>query len=235
MNSKPIIFSAPMIHALLDGRKTQTRRIVREPMQTALRRDDPNGEIDGGELWRRRCPYGKPGDLLWVRETCRAKEHTDAEARKDTFGVADRLGWEMPAFGLGGVLFEADGRFEPMKNTREASEAWLDLYHYGGKKPGRDLRGKTVPPIHMPRWASRLTLRITDVRVQRLSDMSSLDAKAEGAMHWAMADGFHASFAELWDHLHGRGAYATDPWVWALTFEVIKSNVDDVLRTKEAA
>lgn len=228
----PILFSAPMVRALLDGRKTQTRRIVKIPDRldaAAAWRDAglgagdylkaPNRATDDlahGEVVERvRCPYGDIGDLLWVRETCRADELTD---------------------GNDGVRYAADDSWQSIANTEAAAEAWVELNHYRGK------RGLPVPGIHMPRWASRLTIELTDVRVERLQSITETDAKAEGAATLAMDDegrfyesdaGTHRTgFAGLWQHINGErdgAGWDVNPWVWALTFRVHKANVDTVL------
>jgi len=213
----PILFSGPMVRALLDGRKTQTRRVMKPgppPCQ-----DGVTPYLNG--LWRYKgvvyedgvgetCPFGKPGDLLYVRETCRASELPD---------------------GRDGVFFNADDKFIQIKDTSKAADEWSELFGY------RHERGATVPSIHMPRWASRLTLRITDVRVERLQDISEADAAAEGCTgdcHIgylpAYQEGPHSyEFAQLWESINGSGAWDANPWVWVVYFEVIRANVDDVL------
>jgi len=172
MKERPILFSAPMVQALLDSRKTQTRRVVKpqpdwefpEPMcsETA---EGWQGPIDlstwaesaDPEMEARRCPYGRPGDRLWVRETCRGEELPD---------------------GQDGVRYLADGGFRPIENSAEASIDWLKLHTYRGHH-GK-LAGPKVPGIHMPRWASRILLEITDVRVERLNAISEADSIIEG-------------------------------------------------------
>lgn len=232
-----------MVRAILDGTKTQTRRVVKLPHDNPLGRWEPTtfGGPDGGRtkagetiplqggIWHTRtgdslgCPYGQPGDRLWVRETCRAYELSDTDARTDRFGVIERLGLECPPYGLDGVLYSADGAFREIANTREAADAWSELHAYRGK------RGATVPQIHMPRWASRITLEITGVRVERLQDISEADAKAEGAppshpsidvvsREFGYADFPRSWFAQLWDQINGAGSWDANPWVWCLTF-----------------
>lgn len=178
MKERPILFSGPMVRALLAGTKTQTRRVmkVQPPADgyelatcistTGDRRDEGRQHwlkrdgyrvLDGSQPYFS-CPYGQPGDRLWVRETCRADELPD---------------------GLDGVRYLADDHFEPIKNTEGAADQWVSMHHYRGGNGG-GLIGPTVPPIHMPRWASRITLDITAVRVERLQDISEADAVAEG-------------------------------------------------------
>jgi hypothetical protein len=169
----------------------------------------------GLRWWR--CPYGQPGDKLWVREA-----------------FADVNTSSGP-----GIGYRADGGFYQPE---------YDGPDYGGgpsydydKYPGRytmwfdDLMAgapdhKWRPSIHMPRWASRLTLEVTDVRVQRLQDISEEDARAEGVE--CDSDGWRDylmpatqcaptasdSYLTLWNSLHGEGAWAANPWVWAVSF-----------------
>jgi len=206
MTDRPIIFSAPMIHALLDGRKTQTRRILKPRKKWRDRGyTHLDMEVLVDELWwwdglrdnigaSAPIPYA-PGDRLWVREAVRF------DARHD---VVEPLG----AHGL--VWYEADG---PVNwPEREGSP------------------GKLRPSIHMPRWASRLTLTVTDVRVQRLQDISEDDMRAEG-MHgnaggaWG-CEGLVEDFTDLWDTIHGEGAWDRNDWVAAITFTVARRNID---------
>lgn len=237
MKERPILFSAPMVRAILAGTKTQTRRAIK-----THRRDDSFVCVDHGAGWwpyrsedgesevmsdsceyPYTCPYGVPGDRLWVRETCRAHELTDKEAEADTFGVMERKGLECPLYGLDGVIYKADGAFREIGNTREASDLWAELNAYRGKS------GATVPPIHMPRWASRITLEITDVRVERLQEISQADAIAEGAppshptidnvsRQYGHEDFSRSWYAQLWDQINGAGSWDANPWVWALSF-----------------
>ena len=195
MKERPIIFSAPMVRAILAGAKTQTRRIVK-PLHMAT--------VDAEQFpILALCPYGSPGDRLWVRETCRAEAIDDE--------------------GLCGVRYVADGQFMPIANTREASDRWVQLYSYRG------MEGATVPPIHMPRWASRITLEIADVRVERLQDISGMDAKREGVSvpayipkDGADLDYARRGFRRLWEEIHGGGAWEKTPWVWVLEFKKLE-------------
>jgi len=238
---RPILMSAPMVRAILAGSKSQTRRTVKPPAgyrcPDAMKHwTDVNFE-DGRPVWLVRgdagafkwipCPYGQPGDRLWVRETCRAHELTDDEARNDTYKVMEHLGLESPLFGLDGVIYVADGAFRKIENSIEAAEKWGDLHNYGGNK------GATVPSIHMPRWASRITLEITGVRVERLQDISEADAQAEGVQ--CDTDGWfdylmpqsqscvnaRDSYATLWDRINGPGSWDANPFVWVVEFRRI--------------
>jgi hypothetical protein len=195
MKERPILFSAPMVRALLDGSKTQTRRVVK-----------PQPSILAGELlcWKDNaltddqmaalCPYGQPGDRLWVRESWHQRG-------KFVFALpdSDKRSW------LG---------------TREIA------YSADAKRPGHDWRSR--PSIHMPRWASRITLEITEVRVERLQDISEDDALAEGCSSTAIVHedgedytGHYASeeYQDLWESINGPGSWDTNPWVWAVSFK----------------
>lgn len=209
MKSRPILFSAHMVQAVLAGAKTQTRRPI-NPQPVAVR-----GEVGslrwGGQHWHpselaRCCRYGHIGDQLYVRETWRT--HTGHDGVKPS---------EIPAGAP--IQYLADGDH------------------------GLQLAGDTRASIHMPRWASRITLEIADVRVQALQDISDDDAIAEGiealaVPSWSTAgrrwrnylgtaaylDGFErptSSFATLWDSIHGAGAWDANPFVWALTLKRI--------------
>lgn len=208
MKERPIIFHAEMVRAILAGRKTQTRRIVK-PLHMAT--------VDAEQFpILAMCPYGSPGGRLWVGETCRAE------------AIGDE--------GLCGVRYVADGQFMPIANTREASDRWVQLYW------SRGMEGATVPPIHMPQWASRITLEITGVRVERLQEISEADAIAEGidgafveggrywrnyslsdaeAMCAPMLNFPTESYRTLWESINGPGSWDANPFVWVVTFRRI--------------
>lgn len=185
MTLLPISFSGPMVRAILDGRKQQTRRLAWQ------------GDGSRAATWQRM----KPGDALWVREAVRAEERAD---------------------GMDGVRYAADDAWRPIANTPEASARWIDLR--GTIRPD----AKTGPwrwPRFMPRWASRLSLTITNVRMQRLREITEADAMAEGATPILVPpDGGSAPHVEgfrvLWETLHGEGAWDANPEVVALSFLV---------------
>lgn len=189
VKERPILFSGPMVLAILDGRKTQTRRTVQLrhiPSGTrTLRWENQTAE----ELLHvARCPYGVPGDRLWVKETHQ---------------YIKRYG-----------------------ERGELSECWESQCE--GDRPDRIEYAATVkdgehPPkwrssIHMHRWASRLTLEIVNVRVERLRDISEADAIEEGLQNEPETCGRKRSavsrFAELWESIHGQGSWTANPWVW---------------------
>jgi len=214
MKERPILFSGPMVRAILAGHKTQTRRLVKVG-DTIEERDDGTrwpyfttwAHGDDGSPWAA-CPYGEPGDRLWVRETWAAR--TDVDALKD------------PDKARHYAMYRADDAGSPTDPNN-----WHD---YGGK---------WRPSIHMPRWVSRLTLAVTAVRVERLQEISEDDAQAEGVDRYAAACDHprfgcdeigclgvthRASYAALWDDINGdRAAWASNPWVWVVEFGRVQS------------
>ena len=181
MKERPILFSAPMVRALLAGTKTQTRRIIK-PQHLAFFNQDAAAMLSD---WNERpLPYGQPGDRLWVRET---------------FGH-----------------FECNQHFKPGCNVYYRADGnCLEL------EPWR-------PSIHMPRWASRITLEITSVRVERLQDISEADAQAEGApfelgelerLILGAKAKYRSGFCRLWQSINGPGSWDANPWVWVVEFQ----------------
>lgn len=189
MKERPILFSTPMVRATLEGRKTQTRRIMKPQPQKNI-----NFPVVGQYL-QKPCPYGVPDDHLWVRET-----------------------WS-PAFkrtkSNSGVIYRADYGFR-----KDLSEYYINH--------------KWRPSIFMPRWASRITLENTEVRVQRLQDITEEDAKSEGvkdnhgvfhqSIQSQIDNVYRRNFAVLWDEINAKRGFPWDsnPWVWAITFKRVK-------------
>lgn len=210
-----------MVRALLDNRKTQTRRIVK-PQPTMHEAGDctiggNRGPIDYlmREIYPQYMARFRKGDRLWVRENLWLygrwrQEGTTAKGRpSQTLDLIGKV-----------VAFEKPA----------------DIAYYGGKA-GFAFR----PGIHMPRWASRLTLTVTDVRVQRLQEIDEADAIAEGIeaataphegwQHYGERDGLPGiiavdSYRTLWDSINGAGAWKANPWVVAVTFTVERRNID---------
>lgn len=193
IKERPILFSGAMVRAILDGRKTVTRRVVKPARLELLDAAAQAGECmplgsdrqDWGYI-ADLCPYGKPGDQLWVRETC--------------FINGPGKGSE--------VIYKSD----PLPNW-EGEET--------------DIRWR--PSIHMPRWASRIQLEITSVRVERLQDISEQQAMAEGvdgkesesakSQGWCMKP--IAAFRFLWRSINGPESWQANPWVWVVEFHRI--------------
>ena len=200
MKSRPILFSAPMVRALLAGTKTQTRRPLREgawldPKEGVIRMCSVGNGVTGFQSVA--CPYGVPGDQLWVREQF-----------------------------AGSIAYERHGY--PLRE-------WGNKIWYcadGEPRSGQWTRPR--PSIHMPRSLSRITLELTDVRVERLQDISEADALAEGVTpKWEPGcsgrlmeaiGGFSfrpaaSAYADLWEQINGAGSWDANPWVWCLSFK----------------
>ena len=212
IKERPILFSAPMVRAILEGRKTVTRRVCKPQPSANAHTTCASGNPTGG-WWETgkdiiRCPYGKPGDRLWVRETWAADAQVDAVAPRD-------MSQGEP------IHYAADGA------VRQTGCAMI--------KPG-----KGRPSIHMPRWASRILLEITDIRVERLQDISEQQALAEGIVGvpfrpddgWPVCTGYMVgpddgktgletaaakAFAGLWNSVGGD--WQANPWVWVVEFK----------------
>lgn len=230
IKERPILFSGPMIRALLDGRKTQTRRMVKpqpDPSWGATSAGviSSDSASDGEWSWLSgdprdadtwgvhgnpfRCPYGSPGDRLFVRESIYVQPEI----------------W--------------------------AAHRWPQPFHYAADVPREQVEDYVLKPsIHMPRWASRITLEITGVRVERVQEISEADAVAEGAErnalpgtehHWSPEDGYRTNcvhypegcecfphetarewFRELWAKINGAESWDADPYVWVVEFKRVE-------------
>lgn len=222
MKERPILFSGPMVRAILSGQKTVTRRAVKPQFASA-----PVDVVDGVPSWDRPatyagevmmntqhgkpCPYGKPGDRLWMRETWYC-DHL--EVQRGPYLKPSDLDLE-EAREDGTLIYAADG-----------------LAPYEAEQPG------WKPSIHMPRWASRILLEVTDVRVERLQAITWEEALDEGIGDHRFdcdrpvePDGYPAcscgsigyvdAFAELWNTINGTGAWEANPWVWVVEFKRI--------------
>lgn len=234
MKARPILFSGPMVRALLDGTKTQTRRVVKSivpdgktigfchyvPTGYSTADQRPDGGPGGCDCRPIPCPYGLPGDLLWVRETWACYRRTSYEYDE----------WEQVA--TAAERAEYSGTLSPVYAADKQN--YPEQWH---------------PSIHMPRWASRLTLEITDVRVERLQDISTEDAVAEGIERTGPqtfrsytsggeivaprdGDAARVSYFTLWQSINGMESYQSNPFVWVIEFTVHKCNVDALLRQR---
>lgn len=230
MKERPILFSAPMVRAILDGRKTQTRRVVQSQarnMQRAgmevIKWRAPGDPWYRDHVWSMRgptgvwgdytherflsmCPYGQPGDRLWVRETWGLHLYGDFTCwNRDSIASRDADN----VLGSWQVAYKADAQ-SPYDHWR--------------------------PSIHMPRWASRIALEVTGVRVERLQRISEVDARAEGLVYSDRADdrGWHVAgergrhnapshaFRALWESINGPASWAANPWVWVVEFRMVQ-------------
>lgn len=229
MKERGMIFNGEMVRAILDWRKTQTRRIVSDRHLNLIDLGSQIGECyplecgidhaNSQSYYREHCPFGKPGDRIWVRETYQGPlfdyEHMESY-------LEDSSKFEKPDF----CVYRADGK--PAPEFYDAD----DNLHCGWS-----------PSIHMPRWASRITLEITDVRVERLNGISETDAEAEGINMEALFDSqdcydciadhnmtgrptAKGAFKYLWESIYGEENWQANPWVWVIEFKVVP-NVQD--------
>lgn len=208
MTERGMIFNAEMVRAILDGRKTQTRRPVKFPVHDKnlgceLAGNELAGELSAGNYLN--SAFCKPGDRIWVRET-----------------------------------------FCPVDDTQYGGEKWVDYRatpRYEASHPAgwdsapNDAEAlKWRPSIHMPRWASRILLEITDVRVERLNAISEEDARAEGIIDGGCLNCGEPepcgcanpdpdatdTFAYLWQSIYGQESWTANPWVWVIEFERVE-------------
>ena len=212
MTDRPILFSGPMVRAILDGRKTQTRRLAQ--LKAGLTLDDIEWVPEPGSLARRGVfrrdqiadPTYAVGDRLWVREAWHAARSLDSTPPRD---------------------IPRDADIEHAATARNYAEIGL--------------KGKPRPGMFLPRWASRITLIVEAVRVERLQDISEADAQAEGFSgrpydsddfsDEAPIMPYRQMFAHLWDSLNAdRAPWLSNPWVVAVTFRPVLANIDQVAR-----
>ncbi len=217
-----------MVRAILDGRKTQTRRVV-------------NNVIPGNCLWLKKptktrsgttthvldapkynlCPLGKIGERLWVRETFALLGNEDGVCVDWNDNIL-KSGEEQAARIYKASCEQKDGDYGLWSIPDDADwKPHTDNHKY---------EGTWTPSIHMPRWTSRITLEITDVRVERLQDISKQDAISEGAprghhsidvisKRFGFPDFSRSWFAQIWMDIHGEDNWAANPWVWVIGFK----------------
>lgn len=206
VRERPILFTEPMVRAVLEGRKTVTRRAIKPQPDFLGSMADPTTPfktLGAGLHGQIVCPYGQLGDRLWVREAWAADAQVDAVAPRD-------LSHGEP------ILFLADGA------ARQTGCSMITP-------------GKTRPSIHMPRWVSRILLEITSVRVERLQDISEAQAVAEGAHPepcdhvrqscsdiGCWGDTAKGAFGYLWESINGAGSWTANPWVWVIAFRRVQ-------------
>ncbi|CNI99744.1 phage-like protein [Yersinia frederiksenii] len=247
VNSKerPILFNAEMVNAILSGRKTQTRRIMKVQPSEHFHPQTIHGAMDFTAHWYTpgvidkdgylqparkdvfgvadedegyTCPLGAVGDQLWVRETYRMARSLDTHSPSEVAELSLNAGYKNP---WAPIQLEADG-------TRIGKWTGFDT------PPVITEAGKLRPSLHMPRWASRINLLITGVRVERLNDISEQDAISEG-LECYVDDGVpyygpfnngdcrpDVVFRGLWDSIYGQKEgenWQANPWVWVIEFE----------------
>ncbi|EHF5015182.1 hypothetical protein AA629_000130 [Enterobacter hormaechei] len=205
-----MIFNGEMVRAILDGRKTQTRRVMKVQPSDGFHPTHNGYDLDLNAHWYTPGVVDKNGYLQ--------------PAKKYVFGVADENeGYACP-FGAVGDRIWVRETFSPVPDHEEPAGCSAILYAADGNGP----YGKWVPSIHMPRWASRITLEITGVRVERLNSISDSDASKEGCCIADMESGDCLSdvFARLWTSIYGDESWKVNPWVWVIEFKVVP-NVQD--------
>lgn len=205
MKERPILFSGEMVRAILNGRKTMTRRVVKQqpsPDPVRIRNygerygfmcESNSGKVGIFQPANYHCPYGTVGDRLWVRET---------------------------VFQYGRWIMEED-------QSGEREQVWHGgEYHYCADEAidtNRIIRKR--PSIHMPRRLCRILLEITEIRVERLNDISESDAQAEGSDWYSIQEKYpyigrhQQAFKQLWESINGSGSWEKNPWVWVICFK----------------
>ncbi|MBW1213621.1 hypothetical protein KYI92_08405 [Pantoea allii] len=241
MKERPILLNAEMVRAVLEGRKTQTRRVMRVQPDSpgyGLRfiTESFNNRETGKYFWSQSdgcginkprskpfsCPFGAVGDRLWVRETW-----TDVNL-EGIPAVAYRADNDVYSPMDDKSFLDADGSFnyDDPRVSKYHFAAW-----YGDVISGTE--GNWRPSIHMPRWASRLTLEITGVRVERLQDISRSDAIAEGgpqshpsiyavSQDYGFPDFSRSWFGQTWWSIYGEESWQANPWVWVIEFKRVE-------------
>ena len=216
---RPILFSGPMIRALLPGAKTQTRRILKAPygwdpntmdLQAVMEHPDcPKAQAFFGDGWGVGCPYGKRSDRLWVREMWRPVIERWSSYIEYAAGGPDLANSDRDRMtGLSKVALRFPGARADIH-----SEAWH-------------------PSIHMPRWASRINLAITGIKVERVQDISEADILAEGitvplvaemtGIPWSDIPDLFTAWRLAWVHINGPESWDANPYVWAISFKVVQ-------------
>lgn len=241
MKERPILFSAPMVRAILEGRKMMTRRVVKpqpvlnldsaDILEIGKKENRALGYFSGSTPYRwshkdhapehTPCPYGQPGDRLWVRENFQMTVSGFSQSTENGYENFESFWLDYAAGGEPAKFYFVNGK--PVEGTPEDVDyAMANRLSYSGREGWR-------PSIHMPRWASRITLEVTGVRVDRLQDISEVDARAEGApcdlatvdsVRLGATASHRAGFIRLWESLNGAGSWdAKNPWVWVVEFK----------------
>lgn len=217
MKTRPILFSAPMVRAILEGNKTMTRRVVKPQPLGDGPLYWPANKYKGDFLRDGDCPYGIAGDLLWVRETWTLGDGCSGDSLDDDDSWAE-------------IYYRADGEHcLPVRHPVSAETARKHIDKLEFLEAFGDGKSNWRPSIHMPRWASRITLEITGVRVERLQEISRADAKAEGfwpsphngleSWNGRSYGNAELAFRACWDSINSKKyPWASNPWVWVIEF-----------------
>lgn len=222
IKERGIIFNGEMVRAILDGRKTQTRRVIknctvgRDEISPFIKIGNFSGHYpdDLPEVIKNCCPFGQVGERLYVREAWGVVSHSFDDDGLMTDWIPDRPAkaiHEMPygrGYYNGHAIYAADGDFT-----------------WGDDDGGGDGRSCWNPSIHMPKAASRITLEITDIRVERLNDISEEDAKAEGAPTecCVIGDKHFLGFRSLWKSIYGEDSWQSNPFVWVISLRKLEA------------
>ncbi|HBX2620719.1 hypothetical protein [Klebsiella pneumoniae] len=231
MKERGMIFNGEMVRAILDGRKTQTRRVIANvghdnclPLQKRTKtKDGIYTHVMDAHIYGL-CPFGKIGDRIWVRETWSDVNLDGAPA------VAYRADDEVYDLMEDKSLLDEDGAFnyQDPRVRKYQFAAWHSDLISG-------IEGNWRPSIHMPRWASRILLEITDVRVERLNSIHDVDAMREGIQNLTTCS--HADFGIpgvvnaqhpvrafqlLWESIYGADSWRANPWVWVIEFKRVE-------------
>jgi hypothetical protein len=217
---KPIIFNEEMVKAILDGRKTQTRRMVKNSPVTIT-------ELDGTQTvhdnYQKNCPFGKIGDRLWVRENFKVTQLIEGCHGNCTTEACSYCECNPPSC----IVEYEDGTTQEIELGDDDYIDWLSSNSWNQAE--RAFKKKKVPSIHMPRWASRIDLEITNVRVERLNNISEDDAEAEGVYAGSKGKNWHgdlkgavciSKFKTLWNSIYKN--WYKNPWVWVVEFKLIE-------------
>ena len=221
MKERAIIFSAPMVRAILEGRKTQTRRVLKS-QPGCVHDGEPYWAVGGYRVWSyrgitdvlrmgtvnpQRCPFGTVGERLWVRET---------------WGPCRGVGDSHP-------IAIADATYACFPDGSQKFKSG-EYCHHGSPVTGSWPTGyKWRPSIHMPRWASRITLEIAGVKVERLNEITGSDCANEGICgqigsprsYGVVTESFaREQFQRIWESINGPGSWDANPWVWVIEFRL---------------
>lgn len=215
MKERPIPLTAFEVRAILEGRKTQTRRVVKPQPERDLAPIEVAELCAGYRLGKIRCPFGVPGDRLWCKETWRYYDWTeDGEPHIQYFADS-----------------KTSLRKPPEDWKDKVSDIWTELSEASNfREHGAARDGSWRPSIHMPRWASRIILEVESVRVERVQEISTADALAEGMTPtWGgesspgvKCPNEYDQFAELWNRINGVGSWESNPWCWCIQFKVLE-------------